>query len=232
MTLLGATVMFVLFIMIYMIISDIITVLFQLTGLTEEKARFQVISLLTNSGFTTAESEIIVHSKIRRTLAKITMIFGYAFSVTIISSLVNIFTNMDIKDLKSVTASISVFLVVFLLFTFFRRIPFIKTKFNKFIQIVANKIMFGEDSNPISIMDDYGNMVVAKIYLNKVPHEFEGIPLEKTNIKQKHNILVMMVKEDNGISHQAEANTILKKKSVVMVLGERKKIREVFEKVK
>ena len=232
MTLLGATVMFVLFIMIYMIISDIITVLFQLTGLTEEKARFQVISLLTNSGFTTAESEIIVHSKIRRTLAKITMIFGYAFSVTIISSLVNIFTNMDIKDLKSVTASISVFLVVFLLFTFFRRIPFIKTKFNKFIQIIANKIMFGEDSNPISIMDDYGNMVVAKIYLNKVPHEFEGIPLEKTNIKQKHNILVMMVKEDNGISHQAEANTILKKKSVVMVLGERKKIREVFEKVK
>ncbi len=229
---LGATVMFVLFIVIYMIISDIITVLFQLTGLTEEKARFQVISLLTNSGFTTAESEIIVHSKIRRTLAKITMIFGYAFSVTIISSLVNIFTNMNVKDLKSVTASISIFLIIFLLFNFFRRMPFIKTKFNKIIQITANKIMFGENSNPISIMDDYGNMVVAKIYLNKVPNELDGIPLEKTNIKQNHNILVMMVKEDNGISHQAEANTILKKKSVVMVLGERKKIREVFEKVK
>ena len=232
MTILGATVMFVLFIMIYMIISDIITVLFQLTGLTEEKARFQVISLLTNSGFTTAESEIIVHSKIRRTLAKITMIFGYAFSVTIISSLVNIFTNMNLTDLKSVTASISIFLAVFLVFTVIRRTTFIKTKFNKIIQIIANKIMFGKDSNPIAIMDDYGNMVVAKIYLNKVPHEFEGIPLEETNIKQKHNILVMMVKEDGGISHQAEANTILTKKSVVMVLGERKKIREVFEKVK
>lgn len=228
---LGATVMFVLFLIIYMTISDIITVLFQLTGLTEEKARFQVISLLTNSGFTTAESEIIVHSKIRRTLAKITMLFGYAFSVTIISALVNIFMNMDIKDLKSVAASIVIFLVIFLIFYFFRRIPYIKTKFNQIIQRTANKIMFGENSNPISIMDDYGGTVVAKIYLNKVPKEFEGIPLKDSNIKQKHNILVMMVKEEGGISHQVEANTILKKKSVVMVLGERRKIREIFEKV-
>ena len=228
---LGATIMFVLFLIIYMIISDIITVLFQLTGLTEEKARFQVISLLTNSGFTTAESEIIVHSKIRRTLAKITMLFGYAFSVTIISALVNIFMNMDTKDLKSVAASIVIFLFIFLIFYFFRRIPFIKTKFNQIIQRTANKIMFGENSNPISIMDDYGGMVVAKIYLNKVPKEFEGIPLKDSSIKQKHNILVMMVKEEGGISHQVEANTVLQKKSVVMVLGERKKIREIFEKV-
>ena len=228
---LGATVMFVLFLIIYMIISDIITVLFQLTGLTEEKARFQVISLLTNSGFTTAESEIIVHSKIRRTLAKITMLFGYAFSVTIISALVNIFMNMDTKDLKSVAASIIMFLVIFLIFYFFRRLPLIKTKFNQVIQRIANKIMFGENSNPITTIDDYGGMVVAKIYLNKVPKELDGVPLKDTNLKQKYNILVMMVKEEGGTSHQVEASTILKKKSVVMVLGERKKIRDIFEKI-
>ena len=37
--------------------------MFRLTGMSEDKARFQVISLLTNSGFTTSESELILKSK-------------------------------------------------------------------------------------------------------------------------------------------------------------------------
>ena len=80
----GALVLFVIFVIIYVVISDIITVFFRLTGLTEENARFQVISLLTNSGFTTRESEAIVSSKVRRRLARATMLFGYAFTVTIV----------------------------------------------------------------------------------------------------------------------------------------------------
>ena len=72
----GSLIVFVLFIIVYIVISDIITIFFRLTGLTEEKARFQVISLLTNSGFTTRESESVVASKIRRRLARATMLFG------------------------------------------------------------------------------------------------------------------------------------------------------------
>ncbi|MBR2000686.1 MAG: potassium transporter TrkA, partial [Firmicutes bacterium] len=82
----GALLMFVLLIMFYIVIADIITIFFRLAGMTEEKARFQVISLLTNSGFTTQESEAVVNSKIRRRLATATMIFGYAFTVTILSA--------------------------------------------------------------------------------------------------------------------------------------------------
>ncbi|MFA6709555.1 MAG: hypothetical protein WCR79_07675, partial [Fusobacterium sp.] len=59
--------------------------MFRLTGMSEDKARFQVISLLTNSGFTTSESELILKSKKRRSLAKIIMIFGYTFTATIVS---------------------------------------------------------------------------------------------------------------------------------------------------
>ncbi len=43
--------------------------LFMLTGLPERKARFQVISILTNTGFTTGESEVITSSRRRRRLA-------------------------------------------------------------------------------------------------------------------------------------------------------------------
>ena len=56
-TMIGSMIVFVLLIIFYITIADIITILFRLTGMTEERARFQVISLLTNSGFTTQESE-------------------------------------------------------------------------------------------------------------------------------------------------------------------------------
>ena len=97
----GSLILFVFFIIIYILISDIITIFFRLTGLTEEKARFQVISLLTNSGFTTRESESVVSSKVRRRLARATMLFGYAFTVTIVSTTVNFFMTLGKSELNS-----------------------------------------------------------------------------------------------------------------------------------
>ena len=85
----GSLILFAFLIMIYIVIFDVITILFRLTGLTEENSRFQVVSLLTNSGFTTRESEVVVSSKIRRRIARATMLFGYAFTVTIVSTTVN-----------------------------------------------------------------------------------------------------------------------------------------------
>ena len=49
---------FILFLMIFLIIVDFFAILFRLTGVPIEKARFQVTSLLTGTGFTTKESEL------------------------------------------------------------------------------------------------------------------------------------------------------------------------------
>ena len=81
---------FLLSIVIFLIIIEVITVLFKLTGLSEEKARFQVISLLTGSGFTTRESELITQHPSRRKLAQLLMITGYVGFLTGISFLVDI----------------------------------------------------------------------------------------------------------------------------------------------
>ena len=79
----------------YLLICEIFTILFRLTGLTEETARFQVISMLTNCGFTTIESELITSSRKRRKLAFITILFGYIFSVTIVSMAINFFMRLN-----------------------------------------------------------------------------------------------------------------------------------------
>ena len=41
-----------------------------ITGINESKARFQVVSLVTNTGFTTEDSELIMNSKLRKKIAK------------------------------------------------------------------------------------------------------------------------------------------------------------------
>ncbi|MBZ9633367.1 hypothetical protein [Clostridium sp. FP1] len=62
---------------------------FMLTGVSNTRAKIQVISLLTNCGFTTTESEIIVSSRKRRKIAITIMLFGNIFNVAIVSLLVN-----------------------------------------------------------------------------------------------------------------------------------------------
>ena len=46
-------------IVLYIYTIEVFTILFRITGLTKEKAKFQVISLITCSGYTTSEAEIV-----------------------------------------------------------------------------------------------------------------------------------------------------------------------------
>ena len=226
----GSLILFALFIIVYIVISDIITIFFRLTGMTEEKARFQVISLLTNSGFTTRESEAVVSNKIRRRLARATMLFGYAFTVTIVSTTVNFFMTLGKGELEALILWIPILLAVLTGFHLMRRSVYFKTKFDSWIECIGNRIMFGPDSNPIVLLEDYGDMVVAHIFLHQVPKILRDLPLKESSIMSQYNIMVMMVKKQNGEAAQATADTVLKPNDIIMVLGRRKDILEVFVK--
>ena len=76
-------------IVLYIYTIEVFTILFRITGLTKEKAKFQVISLITCSGYTTSEAEIVTTNKTRRRLATICMITGIVFNVIIISFIIN-----------------------------------------------------------------------------------------------------------------------------------------------
>ena len=226
----GALIMFVLLIIFYIIISDIITVFFRLTGMTEERARFQVISLLTNSGFTTQESEAVVNSTIRRRLATGTMLFGYCFTVTILSATFNVFMNLSKAELSSIIVAFPVLLLVLVSFLFLRRISIFKRRFDHVIESLANRIMFGKHTNQLLLVEEYGEMVLAHIYLHTVPEILKDTTLGDANLAAKYQLAVMIVKPKNGDAYQAHADTVLQPHDTVMVLGKRKTIRMVFEK--
>ena len=95
-----ALLLFSLIILLYWIISELFTFFFRLTGLPDERARFQVLSLLTGTGFTTRESEMVLASRRRRRLARVTMLFGYVFNITFVSAFINVFLTMKLATFE------------------------------------------------------------------------------------------------------------------------------------
>lgn len=82
----------ILFIFIYLFIVftviEINTSIFAATGLDKKIAKFQVISMLTGTGFTTGESELIIDHPVRRRLGAFLILFG-AFSLAVIISAIS-----------------------------------------------------------------------------------------------------------------------------------------------
>jgi hypothetical protein len=103
------------FLLIYFIIIvaviEIFVVLFRLTGLKVEISRFQVISMMTGTGFTTEESELISSHPIRRRLATFLILFG-AFSLAVIISSISQFLASGLRT-KEIASSAAAVLLVF-----------------------------------------------------------------------------------------------------------------------
>lgn len=224
-----ALILFIVFILVYVSIAEIFTVLFRLTGLTEEKARFQVISMLTNSGFTTAESELITSSKIRRKLARLTMLFGYSFTVTIVSIIVNIFLALTKAQLEHLWETAIVILISFFILYMLKNFNFIKKNFDNLIEKIGNKIMFGDKSNVIVILDTYGSNVMAEVKFTVIPNELKDIPLGKSNLSQNYNLKIILIKRDGIMSTQINGDTIIQENDSVVVFGDYKIMRILFE---
>ncbi|RDU36809.1 hypothetical protein DRW41_12230 [Neobacillus piezotolerans] len=115
-----------LFILIYigiiLLVVEVCTTLFVLTGLESPIARFQVISMLTSTGFTTGESELIISHPIRRRLGSFLILFG-AFSLAVIISAISgiLQKNFHITEL-GIIAGILVLLLATL------KLPLLKKK--------------------------------------------------------------------------------------------------------
>ena len=226
----ASLILFAFLVLIYILISDIITILFRLTGMTEDAARFQVVSLLTNSGFTTKASEAIMSSRKRMRLARATRLFGYVFTISIVSTMVNFFMSLGKAQLNSIIIMIPIIVAVMLVFNYFRHSTAFKTKFDHKIEQIGNRIMFGKDVNPVVIMEDYGDTVLANVLVNKVPEIIDGVQLSESCLMSEYNIMVVLIKNRSGEAKQAKADSVLHKNDIITCMGRLKDIKAVFGK--
>ena len=211
--------LFSLIILLYWVISELFTILFRFTGLPDEKARFQVTSLLTGCGFTTRESEMVLTSRARRRLGRITMLFGYVFNITIVSAFVNVFLSLklaQVGDLLGVLIPLGVISVIFI----FIRVPMVRSWGDRQLERFADRLIRNEGGNQVMPLDYIGKDSIALVTLRTIPEQYQEVPLAETGLKADTGILVMVVEHPNGKAEAAGADTVFHVGDKLTVFGD------------
>ena len=215
-------------ILLYFVVSELFTMLFRFTGLPAEKARFQVVSLLTGCGFTTRESELLLTTKSRRRLARVTMLFGYVFNITIVSMLINVFVSIKLSTISNYF-SILIPLFVGALIIIFARVPKVRAWGDRLIERIAGKVAHIGESNSVLLMDYLGEDSVAQVTLRKVPEAYVEKTLSQSGLKPEHNILVLLIERPGQKAKPAGARTVFQDGDKLTVYGNYREICRVFE---
>ncbi len=213
--------LFSLIILIYWIITEWFTILFRFTGLPDERARFQVISLLTGCGYTTKESEMFLSNRNRRRLARLTMLFGYVFNITIVSAFINVFLSLKLSQVKHIYAGILIPLAAIAIIFVFMRVPAVRAWGDSLLQKAADRIVGQTDRfNTVMLLDYIGTDSIALITLNNIPEEYQGVPLSKTGLRADTGILVMLVEKPGKKASPAGADTVFETGDKLTVFGD------------
>ena len=167
--------------------------LFRFFGLPEEKARFQVTSLLTGAGFTTRESEMILSTAKRRRLARITMLFGYVFNITVVSAFINVFFSMKLTQVGSYMLGLLIPLGVAALLIILVRIKAVRSRIDKMFSKIAGQILHNDSVNSVMLIDHIGKGSIAQVMLRKVPEALVDKQLSKSGLKEEINILILLI---------------------------------------
>ena len=213
--------LFSLIILIYWVITELFTILFRFTGLPDERARFQVISLLTGCGYTTRESEMFLSNRRRRRLARITMLFGYVFNITIVSAFINVFLSLKLSQVEHYYLGILIPLAAIAIIFVFMRVPKVRAWGDGMLQKVADHLIGRTDSfNTVMLLDYIGSDSIALVTLNSIPDEFQGVPLSQSGLKTEASILVMLVEHPGKKAVAAGADTVFIAGDKLTVFGD------------
>lgn len=150
---------FIICLIVFMIVIDIFAIMFKLTGLSIEKARFQVISLLTSTGYTTKESELITQHPTRRKLASALMIISYVSTLTFISFLVNLLSK-SLINVKSIAA-----ILIFIIFA----VIFLKSQLLESIENIIEESRLWRKLNLryINFITKHKGYCICEVYLSE-----------------------------------------------------------------
>ncbi|XHU85513.1 hypothetical protein GW626_19625 [Peribacillus muralis] len=155
----NALFMLLYFIIIVLVIEISVTLL-KLTGLKSKVARFQVISMLTGTGFTTDESKSIIDHPVRRKISMFLILFG-AFSLAVIISSISTLLSDDLR-----LTELSIIIGILVVATVFIKSPFMNNRLSakmksemynhyELWQHPIEDVLFLEDDDVVMKIDIY-----------------------------------------------------------------------------
>lgn len=211
---------FVIFLILFLCLIEFFTIILRLTGVETRKAKFQVVSLLTSTGYTTKESEVIVQHPIRRKIAHWIMIFGYVSTVTFVSFLVNILMN----HLGSLGIIFGSMILVLMLLRSTRHIDQIEEKIENIIRKNNRWTKFNKVSNQIVFRNKgYG---IVEIYLHEKVF-LVGKSLLEANLPE-WEIKILSIDKGDILIHYPKPSYVFEDQDRVIVYGNLENIQKVF----
>lgn len=224
-----ALLLFSFIILLYWVITELFTLFFRFTGVPADRARFQVISLLTGTGFTTRESEIILSSKRRRRLARNTMLFGYVFNITIVSAFINVFLSMKDAQVEQQFFSFLIPMATAAVIIVFLRVPKVHAWGNDLIRRFTDRILDRKETfNAVMLIDTIKTESIAQVTLRQIPEEYQGRSLAQTRLRPETGILVMLVERQGNKPMPAQADTVFEPGDKLTVFGDYQTICKTF----
>ncbi|MFI3202573.1 MAG: TrkA C-terminal domain-containing protein, partial [Eubacteriales bacterium] len=216
-------------ILIYQIIIEIFTMLCRVNGISVEKAKFQVVSLITSTGFTTKESEIMLLTRRRRKLTEGIMFFGYIFNICVVSIFMNIFVSFMNTTMEQLKVAVLLTLCNVLLVIIFQKTTIVKRIIDSLVvSCVARKQR--KQNNYIAIYDAYDDKVIAEVEINHVRDELKNKSIEEALFKKNFGIQVLIVKRKGETISNVTSDIVLKDGDVIIVFGNLKEIKHIFKK--
>jgi hypothetical protein len=183
---------FGIFFSVLWLIIEVMSILLKMTGMDLGKARFQIVSILTHTGFTTRESELIAQHPVRRRIASTLMIISYVSQLTLIGLLIDAFSN----DQKSMYELFIVVAVILILITLVSRHKYVLARFDRLAEKILSKRMKNVRETPHR-QDPESEPGVQHLRIGDrraQPAVQQGAP--EANLKEKY---IQILKIDRGL---------------------------------
>mgnify|MGYP001057744499 FL=1 len=209
----------------YQIIIEIFSSIFSIEGVQIDKSKFQVISILTGTGFTTNESELMLSTKRRRKLTQILILFSYLFNITIVSTIINLFISTSNVTAEELIIGVILTLTNIILLIILNKATRVRKFFDMIIRNIEIKRM-EKRKNPMSIYDRYGDKVIAEVVLIKMNNKLKNTNVMKIN--KEYGIQILVIKRGEEIISNLNEKINLKEGDVLLVFGAEKLIRKVL----
>ena len=81
--------------------------------------------------------------------------------------------------------------------------------------------------NRLDLLNTYGSNVLMEIDIQEVPQEIDGLTMKESQLTDKYNINVTVIKRDNDYLF-VDKDTIIQKGDVITVFGPYKSIKHLF----
>ena len=227
MNLITLLIIFDMLVIIYQVLIEVFTILYRINGINVDISRFQVVSLLTGTGFTTNESESMLITKNRRKLTRRIMFFSYIFNISIVSTFVSIFSltaNTSKEDIP-ICIGLTLFIIIFLILFYKTNIR--KSVIDKIVIDLVNKRKTKKE-NFVFIYDTFGNKVIAEIELTKLKRSMKNKTIEEMQLSQKYHISLLVIKRKEQIISEIKSTTMLEEGDTVIVFGRVRDIKNAF----